>query len=274
MFTIVMNQDKQCEVAVGQIAAGLSERKVAHQIVSRFPFEQEDRQAIKDADFLVVVGGDGTVLSALAQLGNLQTPVVPVNFGTLSFITSVAPEDVLGLYDGFTSGQTGAYALDERPVLRVEARGHSIWAFNEAAFKAREMGRLITIRTKLNGHTLPDFRGDGLLIATSTGSTAYNLAAGGPILHPAIEALIYNPICPHALTVKPIVVPGHHEIVVGCRPRNPGEGTVLLVDGNLRLVLEDDEPVTCRLAREKMRFLKPAEENYYDILRAKMKWGV
>ncbi|MBN8215886.1 MAG: NAD(+)/NADH kinase [Spirochaetes bacterium] len=274
MITIVMNQDKKCEAAVARMARGLTERGRPFKTVGRFPFEREDREAIRAAEILVIVGGDGTALSTLSQLENLSRPVLPVNFGTLSFINTVHDEEVLALLDGYASGNPEAFVLDERPVLALSARGQTLYAFNEAAFKAREMGRLMTLSTRIQGHPLPDFRGDGIMVATPTGSTAYNLAAGGPILHPATSALILNPICPHSLTVKPIVIPAHHDIEIACRPRNAGEGAVLLVDGNLRLALEDGETVVCRLAKEKLKLLKPAKECYYDILRVKMKWGM
>lgn len=274
MITIVMNRDKQCETAVARMSRGLEERKRPFQTVRRFPFEPQDREAIRAADILVIVGGDGTALSALSQLEHLGKPVLPVNFGTLSFINTVNHEEVLPLLDGYEKGDGRVFVIEERPVLALSARGQTLYAFNETALKAREMGRLMTLSTRIQGHALPDFRGDGIMVSTPTGSTAYNLAAGGPILHPAVEALILNPICPHSLTVKPIVIPGNHDIELAGRPRNAGEGAVLLVDGNLRLALEDGEPVVCRLAKEKLKLLKPAGECYYDILQMKMKWGM
>lgn len=280
MTTLVYNHEKKCEDAVGKIVRRLGTLGVSVRLVSRFPFAAKDKRAIREADFLITVGGDGTVLSALSELRDLGTRVLPVNFGTLGFVSSVSVGETLSLLDSYFKGlsnpndKKNSYRLDARPVLEVVYKGGRHFAFNEAVLSNRSSGKLLRFDALVNGVRLTSFRADGVLLSTATGSTAYNLAAGGPLLHPGIEALIFNPICPHSLTVRPLVLPGHDLLEIEARSPIAKEGAALIVDGIIQKKIPSGEKVSFRLSPEKLSFVKPATENYYSILKEKMKWGM
>lgn len=277
MVTLVYNHEKKCEDAVGKIVRRLGILGVTVRLVSRFPFASKDKRLIREADFLITVGGDGTVLSALSELRDLGTRVLPVNFGTLGFVSSVSVPETLTLLDSYFKNKTDArhsYRLDARPVLEVVYKGGRHFAFNEAVLSNRSSGKLLRFDAHVNGVRLTSFRADGVLLSTATGSTAYNLAAGGPLLHPGIEALIFNPICPHSLTVRPLVLPGHDLLEIEARSPIAKEGAALIVDGVIQKKIPSGEKVSFRLSPEKLSFVKPASENYYSILKEKMKWGM
>ncbi len=277
MTTLVYNHEKNCEDAVGKIVRRLKSLGVPVKLVSRFPFAAKDRAAIRDAGLLITVGGDGTVLSALSEMRDLKTPVLPVNFGTLGFVSSVNVPETLRLLENYfskkSSGQPG-YRLDQRPVLEVDGGSGHRFAFNEAVLSNRSSGKLLRFDAYVNGVKITSFRADGVLLSTATGSTAYNLAAGGPILHPGIEALIFNPICPHSLTVRPLVLPGHDLLEITAKSPLANESAALIVDGIIRKKITSGDRVRFRLSQDKLCFIKPAEENYYSILKEKMKWGM
>jgi NAD+ kinase len=227
----------------------------------------------KDVDLVVVLGGDGTLLAAVRLVGRLGVPILGVNLGRLGFLTATTLEE---LYPTLVRVLAGDVTAEERMVLAaaVIRDGHVLGeylALNDVVISKGAAGRLIELEVSADGQLMTAYRADGLIIATPTGSTAYNLSADGPILFPTMDALVLTPICSHALTDRPIVLPA----TIALEVRLPAERTevALWLDGQLAPLLTGKDVVRIRRADARIRLVRDPEKTYFQVLRTKLKWG-
>ncbi len=223
-------------------------------------------------DLLVVLGGDGTLLRGGALVARRKIPILGVNLGHLGFLTSCAPADA---HLAIERALAGELPLEERLRLRVEVvRGTgermTRCACNDAVVSQGALARLIELDAFLDDRLITRYRADGLIVATPTGSTAYTLAAGGPIVTPEVRAFVVTPICPHALTNRPVVVPATSRVMV--RLGGPAAHVQLTVDGQWGTGLADGDRVEISAAVEPLRLFR-SPQSYFDVLREKMNWG-
>jgi NAD+ kinase len=224
------------------------------------------------ADFMVVLGGDGTLLSVARSIGDLGLPILGVNLGGLGFLTATTLDEMLPAVEAFLAGQL---VIEERMMLAVRVRRGERWvsevlALNDAVIMKAAMSRIIDFDVAVEGQTATAYRADGLIIATPTGSTAYSLSAGGPILHPTVDAVVLTPICAHALTNRPIVLPGAQRIEVRLMTN---QDVMLTVDGQVGVGLREHDLVEIRRAEARTRLVRMPRKHFFSVLRTKLKWG-
>jgi NAD+ kinase len=224
------------------------------------------------ADLAVVMGGDGTMLNVAREMIEFDVPLVGVNQGRLGFLTDVSIEGMLETMDEILEGE---FAAEERFLLHTAVRrqGQIIsqaYAFNDVVVSKGVSGRLIELEVFIDGQFVYSQRSDGLVVATPTGSTAYALSAGGPILHPTLEAMVLVPICPHTLSNRPIAVNSHSvmEILV-----LHAVDVSVNFDGQSHMDLQQNDWVVVRRSENNIRLLHPLGHSYYDTLRQKLRWG-
>jgi NAD+ kinase len=225
------------------------------------------------ADALVVLGGDGTLLAA-SRLLEKPIPVLGVNFGSLGFLTEITlPE----LYPTLAGVLAGSYQHEERRLLRgvVRRRGRPDFTadvLNDVVITKAGPSRIIELDVSVNGVFVSSFRADGIIVSSPTGSTAYNLAAGGPILHPTLPAVVVTPICPHMLANRPLVVSDDSKVELRLRAAREVEVYAAL-DGQETFALTDDDGVVVTGSPRRLKLVKAPGRDYYEVLRSKLKWG-
>lgn len=219
-------------------------------------------------DYILALGGDGTMLRAVRQAGTEPIPVMGINLGGLGFLTAFQSAD---LEEALSDLAQGKIRIEERMLLEVRLAEEGFLALNDASFNMSSDARVIEVSTFVNGEFLTRFTGDGLICSTPTGSTAYSLAAGGPILYPGMEGIILTPICPHALSARPVVVPAKDKVTVQLGEKNPQ--ALLTVDGQERRQLKTGDRVTISKSGHSARIVMPADVSFFQILRRKMRWG-
>ncbi len=225
------------------------------------------------ADLLLVLGGDGTLLSVARLVGARDVPILGVNLGGLGFLTEVTLEE---LYQALDAVFQGTYEVTQRILLSatVHRQGERIAeyvALNDAVINKGALARMIELETHIDGEYVTTFRADGLILSTPTGSTAYSLAAGGPIVYPTLRALVVTPICPHTLNFRPLVISDAAtvEIVQG----SANENAYLTLDGQVGFTLRHRDVIKVVRSEHTITLLKAPGKNYFQILRAKLKWG-
>jgi NAD+ kinase len=229
---------------------------------------------VGEADLLVVLGGDGTVLAVARALGERATPIVAVNLGHLGFLTDIAPEEAEAV---LSAALRGEYELLVRSRLAVRharagaAPPVAVQVLNDAVFtKGAPLARMIELEVRVEGALVTTYRSDGLIVATPTGSTAYNLSAGGPLVAPDLPAIVLAPICPHTLSQRPLVLPDHVRIEVSLRS---GEDATLTFDGQASEPLGPRDVVELTRSPHPVRFVTPQHHSYFETLREKLRWG-
>ncbi len=227
----------------------------------------------EDAQLLIVLGGDGTLLAAARAVGGRQVPLFPVNLGGLGFLTAITVEEIYGELERAFRGEHRIsrrkmiacdLVRDETVVARYEA-------LNDVVVTKAALARMIDLDTYVDTHFVSTFKADGLIVATPTGSTAYSLSAGGPIMFPSVAALIITPICPHMLTNRPVVVPDSSVIQLVCRSED--EEAYLTIDGQVGEPLRARDRIVCRASEKTLSLIRPPKQRFFDVLRAKLKWG-
>ena len=232
-----------------------------------------DRSRVVDGtQLLIVLGGDGTLLAAAREVGSREIPIFAVNLGSLGFLTTITLEQ---MYPELERALEGKCRIGPRRMLhcQVVRNGEPIAeyeALNDAVFSKAELARMINIDVHVDAHYVCRYRADGLIIATPTGSTAYSLSAGGPIIFPSVDALCLTPICPHMLTNRPVLVSGEAVIRVDVLDDT---APYLTVDGQVGQPLAKGDQVFCRNSKTKVMLIRPPHMLYFDVLRAKLKWG-
>ena len=224
-------------------------------------------------DAVVVLGGDGTLLRAVQRVLDEETPILGVNLGSLGFLTEITSEEVEEALRNLVSGH---YAYSWRSMLRAAlVRGEESTGYeglNDVTIaKAATVSRIVEFTVSVGDRLVSDFRADGLIVSSPTGSTAYNLAAGGPILHPALDAVVLTPICPHMLSNRPVVIPAATPVRI--QVRSSGSPVHVTVDGQWsREVTPDDALVVSRGSR-RVKLVTSGARDYFEVLRTKLKWG-
>jgi NAD+ kinase len=223
-------------------------------------------------DLLVVLGGDGTLLSMARAVGDLGIPIVGVNLGGLGFLTATTLDQMVPALEAFLRGEL---VIEERMMLATGVRRNGevvgTWlALNDAVITKAAMSRIVSLAVSVEGQYATAYRADGLIISTPTGSTAYSLSAGGPILYPTMDGIVLTPICSHTLTNRPIVVPGAHRVEVTLL--TPQE-VMLTVDGQVGISLREHDVVEVGRAPSAIRLVRFPQKHFFSVLRTKLKWG-
>jgi NAD+ kinase len=223
-------------------------------------------------DALIVLGGDGTLLSMARAVGDLGVPMLGVNLGGLGFLTATTLDEMLPALEAMVAGDM---AVEERMVLaaRLVRAGHvtgEYIALNDVVITKSAMSRIIDLAVSVDGRHATAYRADGLIISTPTGSTAYNLSAGGPILFPTMDAVVLTPIAPHTLSNRPIVLPGAQRIDVTLRV---DQEVMLTMDGQVGVPLREGDVVEVQKARARIRLMRFETKDFFSVLRTKLKWG-
>lgn len=233
-----------------------------------------DRDALAtQSDLLIVLGGDGTLLSAARGLRGRSVPILAVNLGGLGFLTSVTLDE---LYPMLEQVLAGKHRSIERMMLDAEIRrdgkaAERQCALNDAVVNKAALARMLDFDVYVDKDHVGRYRADGLIIATPTGSTAYSLAAGGPVVHPDLDAFVITPICPHMLTNRPLVVPDTACVEIDFSEAE--EPVYLTLDGQVGLQLHLKDRVAITKSSSKVQFVRPAQKTYFEILRSKLRWG-
>lgn len=233
-----------------------------------------EEQLADHADLFIAIGGDGTMLHASRLAREHGIPILGINRGRLGFLADVTPDEMIASVEQVLSGE---YARDERMVLearltRKSGRSRVAYALNDVVLQRRETGRMVDFTTHVGGQYINTHAGDGLIIATPTGSTAYALSCGGPIIEPQLNAIVIVPVCPHTLTDRPIVVPSSRPIEVVLLDRDETRAAVT-VDGHAMGMIDPTDRITISEARQRVTLLHPPNHDFYGILRSKLFWG-
>ncbi len=234
------------------------------------PREELPQQALA---FAVVLGGDGTLLAAARAVAKADVPILAVNLGSLGFLTEVRLEDLYPTLEAWCSGSIHA---DRRAMVRcgIFRDGYctvEFEALNDIVVAKGNIARIADLRVCLDGGFVANYMADGVIVATPTGSTAYSLAAGGPVLAPNLRAMVITPVSPHALTNRPLVVPGDSQITLSL---NRADQLFVTADGQEAREIRSGEEVRCWLSRHDLHLIRPKNASFFDVLRTKLKWGV
>lgn len=235
-------------------------------------------RSLRDADLAIALGGDGTMLHVAREVAPRGIPLLGVNIGTLGFLSATEAGDLRRCLSAVLAGRI---AVEERSMLSAEVLrgGRRVYgpdlALNEVVIRCGEQARAITLSTRSGERFVADYFGDGLIVATPTGSTAYSLAASGPIIDPSLDVTLVAPICPHALTQRPLIVPAHLPLTIRLGKRREGEAPRVLVslDGRPGCDLKLGDEVRVRRAETPLRLLLPPGRSFFEVLRRKLKWG-
>ena len=233
----------------------------------------DDAKFAEESDLMVVLGGDGTMISTARLVGDADTLVLGINYGSLGYLTDFRIEEMFPALEAIFRGE---YDIDRRVMLHAEHwRGDEMLAtgrvLNDVVINKTALARIIQIEVSLNDLFVNSFRADGLIVSTPTGSTAYNLSAGGPIVYPSMNAIVLTPICPFTLTNRPIVIPDDARIELKLQHGN--EGVALTLDGQIGYTMKAQDRVVIRKSRTTFNLVQPPNRNYFDVLRNKLKWG-
>jgi NAD+ kinase len=230
-----------------------------------------------EVDLVLVLGGDGTLLSMANRIGRAahDIPILGVNFGSLGFLTEITRPELYGSLEAVLSGRA---EHDERMMLRAEARRKGRAPderviLNDAVFTRTALSRMVELAITVGDQFVTSVRADGLIVASPTGSTAYNLSAGGPIVHPAMAAMVLTPIAPHMLANRPIVIPAGRDVHVQPGAGNGGAEVYVTFDGQWGCPLEDGDEVAISQALRPLRLVRATTRSYFEVLREKLKWG-
>ena len=224
-----------------------------------------------DVDYVISLGGDGTFLKAASKVGPKQIPIIGVNMGRLGFLANVAPEEIRNVLDNVFEGE---YEIEERAVIQLYADGKALgncpFALNDIAILKRDNAAMISIKASVNGEYLVTYLADGLVISTPTGSTAYSLSVGGPIIVPQSGILSMTPVAPHSLNIRPIVISDEAEIKLEVQSRS--HNFLAAVDGRSEK-LSEGVTLTVKKAPHKVRIVKVYGQRFFSTLREKLMWG-
>lgn len=248
--------DKETHDCIGAVTAMLGRETMAEKV-----------------ELVVVLGGDGTLLSAARALGSHKVPILAVNLGGLGFLTSVTLDQLYPMLEQVLAGQhrTGERMMLEAEVFRNGRVAERHAALNDAVANKGALARMLDFDVSVDGEQVGRYRADGLIVATPTGSTAYSLAAGGPILHPGLDAFVITPICPHMLTNRPLVIPDSSLVGIDF---SAAEGPVYLtLDGQIGIQMEATDRVVIKKSSSKIALVRPPRKTYFEILRNKLRWG-
>jgi NAD+ kinase len=224
-------------------------------------------------DLVIVLGGDGTLLSAVRAIGRREIPLFPVNLGSLGFLTAITVDE---LFPELERALRGEHRIAKRRLMNTEVvrDGKTVGTFdalNDAVLTKADIARMIDLDVYVDEQLVCAYKADGLIICTPTGSTAYSLSAGGPIIFPSVPALCLTPICPHMLTNRPVLVPDSSRIRV--ISRGPDESVYLTIDGQVGIPIRERDTLICHSTEYALHLIRPPRQMFFDVLRQKLKWG-
>ncbi|MGD9971061.1 MAG: NAD(+)/NADH kinase [Sulfuricurvum sp.] len=252
-------ESRGIEVIIDNISGGMID-------VMGQPFDM----LCRNCDFLVTIGGDGTLISAVRRSYGFQLPVLGIHAGKLGFLADVDSSELENFVDKMLEGD---YRIDQRAMLQATISGkngqNDIIAFNDIVLTRPSIAKMIHIETFVDGRSFNTYYGDGVVISTPTGSTAYNLSAGGPVLFPMTQVFALTPICPHSLSQRPVVLPGHFEIEM----KTPDASALVIIDGQDLIEISDSDTVHIKLAPGAAHLIHRREFNYFEVLKEKLGWG-
>jgi len=267
---IAKKQEQRVRRVMNEIVQWLRSRNV--EVVVEPETEDASADFIStDMDAIIVLGGDGTLLRAARLVGELGVPIVGINLGSLGFLTEVRVDERTAALEAMLDGR---YGIEERGMLQIEVSrdGSALsryLALNDAVINKGALSRLIELEIRIGEQPAIFTRSDGLIISTPTGSTAYSLAAGGPIMYPTLEAIIVSSICPHSLTNRPLVMPDRQELQVRLMR---GRDVMLTVDGQVGMSLRPNDCIKLCRAETPLKLLLPFRKRFFDILSEKLQW--
>jgi NAD+ kinase len=261
--------DRQIEL-VG--TPDIERERIEHETGCAVPIVPAEQLA-DNVDLITVLGGDGTMIATARMLGDAEVPVLGINYGGLGYLAEFRIEE---LYSALESILSNNVRLDKRVMLDVELmRGAEVVnknrVLNDVVINKSALARIIEIEAYLNDLFVNSFRADGLIVSTPTGSTAYNLSAGGPVIFPSMNAVVITPICPFTLSNRPIVVPD--DAVIELRLKTEQEDVALTLDGQVGFPLKVEDTVVIRKSKTMFNLIQPTNRNYFEVLRTKLKWG-
>ena len=268
---IIVNKKRpDAEAVVAQLVAWMRERKIDAVVESDVSVEGAEKAAdcevSKYCNMMLALGGDGTILRTVHLMGEHQKPILGINLGSLGFLTETSQAE---MWKTLESVDSGRYRTEERAMALAECGGVQYHALND--LDIRVPTRLIELTVEVDKEFLNRYYADGLLVATPTGSTAYSLAAGGPVVSPEVSALVITPISPHMLTHRPVVVKDSRTVkilVIGTP-----EEAFLTVDGQVGIRVFEGDHISCKKSNREVRLLRHADRTFFDVLRMKLKWG-
>jgi NAD+ kinase len=270
---LVVKNNPYARQEANKIKTWLEEEKGCGVLWEEVESESVDHSAREPLDLVVVLGGDGTLLKAVRLYGRNGVPILGVNLGGLGFLTEIALEELRPIFESILLGdyQTQTRMVLEARIIR-QGENHPTTSFlNDMVINKDALARIIDLETSIDGQFLTSYRGDGLIVATPTGSTAYNLAAGGPILQPSLETIVLTPICPFTLTNRPIIL--KDDAVIDIRLGSKAKEVWLTFDGQVGYPLQKGDVVRVQKADKPVQLIKTPFKNYFEILRTKLKWG-
>jgi len=231
------------------------------------PYKPEEFERF--ADIVISFGGDGTMLTAARSLLNTSIPIMGVNVGKLGFLAEFSVDN---LDQSLQDLMNGRYRVIDRSVFRTYINEEPIYALNDFVIEKRYSSRIITIKIFANDHHIGDYRADGVILTTPTGSTAYNLSCGGPVIAPHTEVMCITPISPHMMTLRPLVIPDSNEVkMIVYSPT--GEAS-LVADGQIDRIVKSGSTIVINRSESIVKLIKPLDSSYYDLLRNKLLWAV
>lgn len=218
------------------------------------------------SDFLISIGGDGTLLGVVRKSFKYNLPVLGINLGTLGFLTDLKLEDLPCFIEDLLIND---YKIEPRMMIEAQIGDKKFIAFNDIVISRKNLSSMLEIKAKIDKKEFNTYYGDGLIVATPSGSTAYNLSAGGPIVYPLTNAFIITPVAAHSLTQRPIVVPADFEIEF----KTPNDKAAVIVDGQELYELDKDELISIKIAQQKALMLHRTTRDYFEVLSEKLRWG-
>jgi NAD+ kinase len=223
--------------------------------------------------FVIVLGGDGTLLAAAAAIGEREIPLFAVNLGSLGFLTAITPEEV---FPELERALRGEHRIGHRSMIRCslhrgEEQVATYLALNDVVVSKGTSSHMIDLETHIDKHYVCTYKADGLIVSTPTGSTAYSLSAGGPIVFPTVPAFAITPICPHTLTNRPVIVPDSAQLWIIYL--TPDEPAYIGIDGQVRETMQRGDKLVCLVSSHTLELIRPPRLLYFDVLREKLKWG-
>jgi NAD+ kinase len=250
----------------------IERERIEHETGCAVEVVESDKLAAS-VDLMLVLGGDGTMIATARMLGDTEVPVLGVNYGGLGYLAEFRIEE---LYTALEAILAGNYTVEQRVMLAVELlRGDASVThnriLNDVVINKSALARIIEIEAYFNQQFVNSFRADGLIVATPTGSTAYNLSAGGPVIYPTMNAVVVTPICPFTLSNRPIVVPD--ESLIELRLITQNEDVALTLDGQVGFPLKPEDRVVIRKSKTSFKLVQPMNRNYFEVLRDKLRWG-
>lgn len=252
-------ESRGIEVIIDHVSGGMID-------VMGQPFEM----MCKKADFLVTIGGDGTLISAVRRSFRFQLPVLAIHAGKLGFLADLDIGELEMFLDRMIAGE---FRIDERSMLQATITTRegecSVVAFNDIVLTRPSISKMIHLETYIEGRSFNTYYGDGVVVSTPTGSTAYNLSAGGPVMFPLTHVFALTPICPHSLTQRPVILPGHFEIEM----KTPDASALVIIDGQDMIEITENDTVHIKLADTGAHLIHRKEFNYFDVLKEKLGWG-